>query len=171
MMRRVAAMVVLAGALALAVPAPADELIPAVDRPDILEVGQPLLISRKVLALEMKRNVDLRDWVRLYGAPDYSEVQEIAVDPPFAPYEVRLYYLKRDAYLAFGRVNVAPNVYDYGVRKYIGRINTAVLDRLLTAHPAPTTTYASTTSTQSETVAPVEVIVETIPAEGVPVSN
>ena len=42
------------------------------------------------------------------------------IDPPFAPYEVRLYYLRRNAYLAFGRVNVAPNVYDYGVRKYIG---------------------------------------------------
>jgi hypothetical protein len=171
MMRRVAAMVVLAGALALAARVQADELIPAVDRPEILEVGEPLLISRKVLAQEMKRNIELRDWVRLYGAPDYTEVQEVAVDPPFAPYEVRLYYLKRDAYLAFGRVNVAPNVYDYGVRKYIGAINPAVVDRLLTAHPAPTTTYASTTSPQPEAVPPIAVVVETVPVDAVPVSN
>jgi hypothetical protein len=161
----------LAGAFALAGRAPADEPKPAVDRPEILEVGEPLLISRKVLANEMKRNVELHDWVHLYGAPDYSEVQEITVDPPFAPYEVRLYYLRRDAYLAFGRVNVAPNVYDYGVRKYIGPINPAVVDRLLTAHPAPITTYASTASTRPETVPPVAVIVETVPVEGVAVSH
>lgn len=170
MVRRLAAMVVLAGALALAARAQAYELSPAVDRPEIIDVGEPMLISRKVLLLEMKRNVELRDWVHLYGAPDYAEVQEITVDPPFAPYEVRLYYLRRDAYLAFGRVNVAPNVYDYGVRKYIGGINPAVLDRLLTANPAPPTTYA-VAATQPETVPPVAVIVETIPIEGVPLSD
>ena len=95
----------------------------------------PILIPRRSLALEMRRNTDLRDWIHLYGAPDYAEVQEIQIDPPWAPYEVRLYYLKRNAYLAFGRVNVAPNVYDYGVRKYVGPINAAVIDRLLTAQP------------------------------------
>jgi hypothetical protein len=165
-------MVALAGALALATRARADELRPAVDRPEILEVGDPILITRKVLALEMRRNVELRDWVRLYGAPDYSEVQEIAVDPPFAPYEVRLYYLRRDAYLAFGRVNVAPNVYDYGVRKYIGTINPAVVDRLLTAYPAPATTYpAMQSEVQPAPAAAAAVIIETDAVEGVPVSN
>ena len=84
----------------------------------------------------MSRNSDLRDWVRLYGAPDYAEVQELEIDPPFAPYEVRLYYLKGNSYLAFGRVHVAPTLYDYGVRKYIGHIDPAELDRLLTAEPA-----------------------------------
>src|SRR5215510_8028289 len=138
MMRRVAIAVLAAGSLALAARVRADELRPAVDRPEILEVGDPILITRRLLALEMRRNTDLRDWVHLYGAPEYTEVQEIQIDPPWAPYEVRLYYLRRNAYLAFGRVNVAPNVYDYGVRKYIGGIDPSVLDRLLTAQPAGT---------------------------------
>jgi hypothetical protein len=115
MMRRVAMAILAAGSLTLAVRVHADELRPAVDRPEILEVGDPILIPRRSLALEMRRNTDLRDWIHLYGAPDYAEVQEIQIDPPWAPYEVRLYYLKRDAYLALGRVDVAPNIYDYGV--------------------------------------------------------
>jgi hypothetical protein len=48
------------------------------------------------------------------------EVQEI--DRALGPYQVRLYYVRRNAYLAFSRVNVAPNIYDYGVRKYAGSI-------------------------------------------------
>jgi hypothetical protein len=168
MMRRIAVALLTAGSLALAVRAQADELQPAVDRPEILEVGDPILITRRTLAAEMKRNVELRDWVRLYGAPDYSEVQEIQIDPPWAPYEVRLYYLKRNAYLAFGRVNVAPNVYDYGVRKYIGLINPQVIDRLLTAQPA---SYTPPPPSGPHPVAPVAVIVETKPVEGVPLSN
>jgi hypothetical protein len=168
MMRRIALVVLTAGSLALALRARADELRPAVDRPEILEVGDPILINRRLLKLEMTRNVDLRDWVRLYGAPDYAEVQEIQIEPPWAPYEVRLYYLKHDAYLAFGRVNVAPNVYDYGVRKYFGRINPAVVDRLLTAQPA-VSVQPDTGGAQA--VEATAVIVETSPVEGVPVSN
>jgi hypothetical protein len=168
MMQRVAVALLAVGSLALAVRTQADELRPAVDRPEILEVGDPLLITRRTLALEMKRNVELRDWVRLYGAPDYSEVQEIQIDPPWAPYEVRLYYLKRNAYLAFGRVNVAPNVYDYGVRKYIGLINPEVIDRLLTAQPAG---YTPPPPSGPQPVPPVAVIVETDAVEGVSVRN
>ena len=169
MIRRVAAVLVAAGSLAIALRAQADEMRPAVDRPDIMEVGAPTLLSRKMLALEMRRNIDLRDWVRLYGAPDYAEEQDIQIEPPWAPYEVRLYYLKRNAYLAFGRVNVAPNIYDYGVRKYIGTINPAEIDRLLTAQPPPSY-YASARDTPS-TIVPVAIDVQTVPVEGVPVSN
>ena len=168
MMRRITFVVLVAGSLALALRAQADELRPAVDRPEILEVGDPLLITRRLLRLEMRRNVELRDWVQLYGAPDYSEVQEIQIDPPWAPYEVRLYYLKQNAYLAFGRVNVAPNVYDYGVRKYFGRINPAVIDRLLTAQPAASVQPATGGARPVETTA---VVIETTPVEGVPLSN
>src|SRR5215470_7745403 len=138
MMRRVAMALLTMGSLIMGLRAQAEELRPAVDRPEIMEVGDPILITRRVLRHEMNRNTDLRDWVHLYGAPDYAEVQDIQIDPPWAPYEVRLYYVRRNAYLAFGRVNVAPNVYDYGVRKYIGGIDPAVLDRLLTAEPAGT---------------------------------
>jgi hypothetical protein len=168
MMRRVAVALLAAGSLVVAMRAQADELRPAVDRPEILEVGDPILITRRTLAAEMRRNVELRDWVRLYGAPDYSEVQEIQIDPPWAPYEVRLYYIKRDAYLAFGRVNVAPNVYDYGVRKYIGGINPEVVDRLLTAQPAG---YTPPPPSGPQPVPPVAVTVETKAVDGVPVNN
>src|SRR5215468_8586174 len=169
MMRRVALVVLSSASLALALRAQADEIRPAVDRPDIMEVGDPILINRRLLAREMTRNVDLRDWVRLYGAPEYSEVQEIEIDPPWAPYEVRLYYLKRNAYLAFGRVDVAPSVYDYGVRKYIGPINPAVVERLLTTQAQ--TAVAVEPNTGGAQAATSAVIIETTPVEGIPVSN
>jgi hypothetical protein len=168
MIGRLVAAALALGGLIVAFRAQADEMRPAVDRPDIMEVGDPMLITRKTLAFEMRRNVELRDWVHLYGAPDYAEIQEIQIDPPFASYEVRLYYLKRNAYLAFGRANVAPNIYDYGVRKYIGSINPSELDRLLTARPA--VAYASA-QTAPATVAPAAVDIQTIPVEGVPVRN
>ncbi len=139
----------------------------AVDRPEIIEVGDPVLISRKTLAREMTRNTDLRAWVDLYGLPDYAEIQEIEIDPPWAPYEVRLYYLKGNAYLAFGRVHVAPSLYDYGVRKYVGNINPAELDRLLTAEPA--IDVASAPLEYPETSAPW--VVETVAVEGRPVTE
>lgn len=168
MMRRVAAVVLAAGGLAVALRAQADEMRPAVDRPEIMEVGDPILINRKVLALEMRRNSELRDWVRLYGAPEYAEEQDVEIEPPFAPYEVRLYYLKRNAYLAFGRANVAPNIYDYGVRKYIGSINPSEVDRLLTAQPP--VAYGNPHDSPP-VVVPASLVVETVPVDGVPVSN
>lgn len=161
------------GALALAVGLAAAvataESAPSPARPDIREVGEPILINRKVLALEMGRNSDLRDWVRLYGAPDYAEVQQIELDPPWAPYEVRLYYLDGNAYLAFGRVHVAPSLYDYGVRKYYGHISAADMDRLLTALPAPGDEVGVEISAVTATAPPL--IVETVAVEGKPVSN
>ena len=140
---------------------------PAVNRPEIIEVGDPILISKRTLAAEMSRNSDLRDWVRLYGPPDYAEVQELEIDPPFAPYEVRLYYVKGNADLAFGRVHVAPSLYDYGVRKYIGKIDPAELDRLLTAAPA---VDEATATAQYPEVAP-PWIVETTAVEGKPLTE
>jgi len=146
------------------------QMRPAVDRPEIQEVGDPILINRQVLKLEMKRNTDLRDWVRLYGLPDYAEVQEITIDPPWAPYEVRLYYIDGNSYLAFARVNVAPNLYDYGVRKYIGPINPGELDRLLTAQPVtPDETKVTFASTGPQAAPPL--VVETLAVDGVPIAN
>ncbi len=138
----------------------------APDRTDIVDVGDPILISRRTLAAEMKRNSDLRDWVRLYGAPDYAEVQQIEIEPPFAPYEVRLYYLEGNAYLCFGRVHVAPSLYDYGVRKYIGHIQQGDIDRLLTARAADDMQYADA---QPATEAPW--VVETTAVDGKPVEQ
>jgi hypothetical protein len=171
MVRRLMCAALAAGAVFAAAAALA-ESHPSPGRPEIRDVGDPILITRKGLSLEMKRNSDLRDWVRLYGPPDYAEVQQIEIDPPWAPYEVRLYYLDGNSYLAFCRANVAPSVYDYGVRKYQGVITSAELDRLLTAQPAPLyeVGVATTTTTQTETEAP-EFIVETIAVDGKPVAN
>lgn len=140
---------------------------PAVNRPEIRDVGDPILISRRTLAREMTYNSDLRDWVRLYGPPDYAEVQELELDPPFASYEVRLYYIRGNKYLAFGRVHVAPSVYDYGVRKYIGPIDPAEVNRLLSAGPAAD--EATAPPTAPATAPPW--IVETTAVEGRPVTE
>ena len=138
----------------------------APDRSDIIDVGDPILISRRTLAAEMTRNSDLRDWVRLYGAPDYAEVQKIEIQPPFAPYEVRLYYLEGNMYLAFGRVHVAPSLYDYGVRKYIGHVNQEDVDRLLTAQAA---TDIQVADAQPAPEAPW--VVETTAVDGKPLTD
>lgn len=169
MLRRIALVTLAAIGLGLVGTTEA-QIRPAVDRPEIQEVGDPILINRQVLRLEMKRNADLRDWVRLYGAPDYAEVQQITIDPPWAPYEVRLYYIDGNSYLAFSRVNVAPNLYDYGVRKYIGPINPGELDRLLTAQPVTEDeTKVTLTSTGPQPVAPL--VIETQAVDGVPIAN
>src|SRR5215471_6092179 len=62
MMRYGAVIILAAAAVALVSPARSEEMRPAVGRPDIMEVGDPILITRRVLGMEMRRNVDLRDW-------------------------------------------------------------------------------------------------------------
>lgn len=167
-MRRGAVVVTVAAVIGLGWSAAVEaQARPALNRPEITEVGDPVLISRRTLAAEMTRNSDLRDWVRLYGIPEYAEVQEIEIEPPFAPYEVRLYYVRGNAYVAFGRVHVAPSLYDYGVRKYIGKIDAAELDRLLTAQPA--FDVASASDAWPATNPPW--IVETVAVEGKPISG
>ena len=115
--------------------ATAATLRPAKNRPDIIEVGDPMLVGRPELSREMELNSALREYIHLYGWPDYVEIQEVAVQDPWAAYEVRLFYLRRDEYLVYGRVNVAPSIEDYGARKYAGSIDSETLDRLLTAAP------------------------------------
>lgn len=167
MAQRVVLAVVMMAMAAAAGPASGQVLVePAPNRVDVIDIGDPILISRRTLAAEMTRNSDLRDWVNLYGVPDYAEVQEIEIEPPFAPYEVRLYYLKGNAYLAFGRVHVAPSLYDYGVRKYVGAIDEADLDRLLTARAAEDFQIAA-----SEPITTAPWIVETTAVDGKPIDD
>jgi hypothetical protein len=111
------------------------ELRPAPERIGVFEIGDPLMINRTSLEHEMRMNANLAAFIENYGWPDYAEIQEVQVDYPFAPYEVRIYYLRRNSYLAYGRVVVAPSVFDYGIRKYEGTISAETLDRLLTAAP------------------------------------
>lgn len=168
-MRRAAVVVAAVGLVGLGWSAVVEaQARPALNRPEIIEVGDPVLISRRTLAAEMTRNSDLRDWVRLYGVPEYAEVQEIEIEPPFAPYEVRLFYVKGNVFVAFGRVHVAPSLYDYGVRKYVGKIDPAELDRLLTAQPAVDIAEASA---GAEPATNPPWIVETVAVEGKPLSG
>lgn len=105
----------------------------ALDRPGIVDLDEPVLIDRDALRREMRLNADLSHYIDLYGWPDYAEIQEVELQEPFAPYEVRLYYLKQNHYLAYGRVYIAPSVEDFGMRKFEGPIPPATLNRLLTA--------------------------------------
>jgi hypothetical protein len=111
----------------------AADLRAAVGRPELLEVGNPILISRETLAREMGRNQELSTYVTLYGWPDYAEVQETVVNEPVAPYEVRLYYLRRNQQVAYSRVYVSRWIHDFGIRRYMGPIPEETLARLLTA--------------------------------------
>lgn len=104
-------------------------------RVGIVDVGQPILLDDPELTNEMNLNIELRDWIEAFGRPEYAEYQKIALSDPFYPYEIRLYYIEGRSYVAFGRVNVSPAVTDYGVRKYVGKLDSALLQRLLTARP------------------------------------
>jgi hypothetical protein len=123
--------------LGLAASEGAATMRPAHDRPDVIEIGAPVLISRDLLKRELRRNSEMRLMVSLYGWPDYAEVQEIKPEYPYLPYEVRLYYLSRNEEWAFSPVIVSPALTDYGVRKYRGDIPDATLQRLLTPEAAP----------------------------------
>jgi hypothetical protein len=109
------------------------DLRPAINRPEVLEIGEPALISRAALKREMDRNSDLKEYVDLYGWPDYAEIQRTAVQDPLDDYEVRLYYLNRERELVFVHVHVAPGMTDYGIKRYEGPIPDATLARILTA--------------------------------------
>ncbi len=104
-------------------------------RVGIIDVGEPILLERPELSSEMKLNTELREWIRAYGRPEYAEFQKVALTAPFLPYEIRLYYIEARKYVAFGRVNVSPAVDDFGVRKFVGKLDSSMLQRLLTARP------------------------------------
>lgn len=104
-------------------------------RVGIVDVGEPVLLEYAELTNEMNLNSELRDWIEAYGRPEYAEYQKVAMSDPFFPYEVRLYYIEGRRYVAFGRVAVSASLTDFGVRKYIGKLDSAMLQRLLTARP------------------------------------
>lgn len=134
MVARLMVVVTLLSSVALLVCAPAFAgPQPALERPGIVDLDEPMLIDRDALRREMRLNADLSHYIDLYGWPDYAEIQEVELQEPFAPYEVRLYYLKQNHYLAYGRVYIAPSVDNFGMRKYEGPIPPATLNRLLTA--------------------------------------
>jgi hypothetical protein len=124
------------------------DLRPSKNRPDVFEIGDPIPISTDLLQREAASNNELREYMDSYGYPDYAEIQEIDVQEPFVPYEVRLYYLRRNKQLAFGRVYVAPSVTNFGAKKYEGPIGKDVLKRISAAR---TTTPAGDIAAPPET--------------------
>lgn len=100
-----------------------------VDRPYIVEVGNPSVIDADRLAQEMKINRDLADHITYYGAPDLAETQEIDPEWPWASYEVRLFYLRYNQKLAFGLSTISPSE-DYGLQKYMGLMSAAERERV-----------------------------------------
>ena len=92
------------------------------NRPYIIEVGEPYEISLDTLQAEADGLSELRQYMRDYGSPDYAEVQEIEPQWPWAPREVRVYYLRRNLEADFAHVIVSSALTDLGVAAYIGQI-------------------------------------------------
>lgn len=132
------AALVLAPAAAMAIGPEVERVTPA-NRPYIVEVGGPRPLSSLGLDREMKLDSDLNEYIRHYGWPDYAEVQEIEPNPPWAGYEVRVYYLKRSVELAFGRAFISPSVTNLGVVKYQGLMDQATRDRIVALATPPQT--------------------------------
>lgn len=142
---------------------------PAVGRPDVLEVGEPVLLGRELLLREMNSNRALSEYIEKYGWPDYAVVQRTAVEEPyisFAPYEVRIYYVQRDQEIIFGRVAISEAMHSFGIRKWLGPIRPETMDWLLTASaPARTAPVAATEPEAYQPAAP-QVIAAAEPATG-----
>ncbi len=92
-------------------------------RPYITEIGDPYPISRATLDREAARMKELRLYLDQYGYPDYAEVQEIRPEWPWDSYEVRLYYLRRNVEVDFGRAfTLAESYPNLGLLKFSGGI-------------------------------------------------
>lgn len=91
-------------------------------RPYITEIGEPYSISLSTVRREAYKMSELREYLDLYGEPDYAEVQEIEPEWPWESYEVRLYYMRRNLETDFGHVFISSAMPNFGVLKYQGRI-------------------------------------------------
>jgi hypothetical protein len=91
-------------------------------RPYIVEVDQPYAIGVQRLQQEIDHISALKTYVREYGYPDYSEIQEIRPEWPWRPYEVRLYYMRRNLEVDFGPVILSEAMPNFGVLKFRGDI-------------------------------------------------
>ncbi len=92
-------------------------------RPYIVEIGEPYRISRATLDREAARLEELRTYLDQYGYPDYAEVQEIRPEWPWDSYEIRLYYLRRNVEVDFGRAFTLAEAYpNLGLLKFQGGI-------------------------------------------------
>lgn len=125
MIQRGLGMFLVAGLLASALPAHAIGNVrreTTAYRPYIVEVGEPYEISMETLQVEAESLSELEVYLKDYGYPDYAEVQEIEPQWPWAPREVRVYYLRRNLEADFGHVIVSSALTTLGVAAYVNQI-------------------------------------------------
>jgi hypothetical protein len=91
-------------------------------RPYIVEIGQPYEIGVQRLQDEINHISELKIYVRDYGYPDYSEIQEVSPDWPWEAYEVRLYYMRRNLEVDFSPVILSEATPNFGVLRFRGDI-------------------------------------------------
>jgi hypothetical protein len=91
-------------------------------RPYIVEIGEPYAIGVQKLQYEVNHISELTVYVREYGYPEYAEIQEILPEWPWEPYEVRLYYMRRNLEIDFGPVFLSQAAPNFGVLKFWGDI-------------------------------------------------
>jgi hypothetical protein len=111
-------------------------------RPYIVEVGVPFAISMEELRQEASGIPELRDCLQDYGSPDYAEIQPIEPEWPWAPSEVRVYYLLRNLQLRFAHLGVTTAAPNLGVMVFRGGIPREKVQQIhvalhLPAQPGP----------------------------------
>ena len=113
---RSALSVVVAGLALGATPAPAFDAMGYMSLPDcepqtgerpyVCDVGLPRPLTPIEFRRTITRNGAVRRLVERIGIPDYAELQKVAVDSPWRPEEIRLYYLDFDRMYSFGRAMI-----------------------------------------------------------------
>ncbi len=131
-------------------------------RPYIIEVGEAYSISNATLDAEAAKNADLREYLELYGQPNFAEIQEITPDWPWETYEVRVYYLHRNIEADFGRLPAIPAASDLGALKFQGGIPGAKRLQIEAALAPPA---------EAEPAAPAETVSAAPPLRPAPESN
>jgi hypothetical protein len=92
-------------------------------RPYITEIGEPYAIDKARLKREAARIDALAESLAELGDPDYAEIQEIRPEWPWDSYEVRIYYLRPNLELDFGRARTLDAAYpNLGIVKFQGGI-------------------------------------------------
>jgi hypothetical protein len=99
-------------------------------RPYIVEIDHPYEISVARVAEEAKKLSDMAKYIEYYGYPEYAEIQEIQPVWPWDQHEVRLFYVRRNLQLDFGRVVFSPAAPNYGVLKHRSEIPPEKLRRI-----------------------------------------
>ncbi len=92
-------------------------------RPYITEIGEPYAIDKARLRREAAKNDALARALAEHGDPDYAEIQEIRPEWPWDAYEVRIFYLRPNLELDFGRAHTLEEAYpNLGIVKFQGGI-------------------------------------------------